>query len=164
MTGLFNRRYFNERIDTEVRRSARSGQTLSLVILDIDHFKKVNDQFGHLQGDKVLQLVAKAILQSVRRSDIVVRYGGEEIALILPDTSKRRAHQVCEQLRTAIAESTRQSSISDGLPKVTVSCGIAGFPDDGKYQKQIVEKADLALYSAKNKGRDRVEIYESSLS
>jgi len=159
LTGLQNRRVFDESLAREVSRSQRYGTQLSLVMLDVDGFKGINDLHGHLVGDAVLCSVGRTLNEHLRDTDIPTRYGGDEFALILPGIGKTPAYAVAEKLRTAIAE-LRVSTSDDGGEhvSVTVSAGVAsvnGAPPDGV---SLLEAADAALYRAKQSGRDRVMI------
>lgn len=160
LTGLANRRCFDERLDLEWARARREGTPLSLLIIDIDHFKQLNDQHGHQEGDSCLRAVAGIIAKhGARPADLAARYGGEEFAMLLPNTDANG----CEQIGTRICEAIREfEATADGRPsswRVTVSVGGATFwPNSGiaSSPSSLVEAADRALYSAKNGGRDRV--------
>jgi two-component system cell cycle response regulator len=145
LTGLFNRRYFNELIMVEVNRLKRSPVALSLLMLDIDNFKNYNDNQGHPAGDILLKDAAKVFKNSVRPSDIVCRYGGEEFIIILPQTDKTAAKIVSERLRV---------QVELYLP-TTVSIGIASIPEDTQEISGLIEKADNALYQAKKTGKNK---------
>jgi diguanylate cyclase (GGDEF)-like protein len=149
LTGLPNRRSFFERADTELSRSRRTGQPLSLLLCDVDRFKAINDTFGHQRGDEVLCHVAEALTVSVRTSDFVARLGGEEFALLLPDTdgdgAARVAECACERVREGLAEK--------GLT-LSVSIGSTTSPRDGAELDALMHASDLALYAAKAAGRD----------
>jgi diguanylate cyclase (GGDEF)-like protein len=159
LTGLFNRRYMMEALDKEVQRSIRKGGTLSLIMLDIDHFKQVNDGFGHLQGDVVLQKVALQLQKELRSYDCAARYGGEEFVAILPDSSLKEAVFVADRIRLAV-QGTR---FSGPLAKLglTVSLGVACFSQDHTPSVDgFIKLADDALYRAKTNGRNRVEFHD----
>lgn len=145
LTGLFNRRYFNELITVEINRLKRSPAALSLLMLDIDNFKNYNDTKGHLAGDSLLKDAAKVFNNSVRPLDIVCRYGGEEFVIILPQTDKMAAKIVAERLRVQFGLY---------LP-TTVSIGIASIPEDAHEISALMEKADSALYQAKKAGKNK---------
>jgi diguanylate cyclase (GGDEF)-like protein len=155
LTGLFNRRYLEESLEREILRSERQKQSLSVIMLDIDHFKHFNDTFGHEAGDILLQELGVFLQGSIRGSDIACRYGGEEFTLILPDTSATVAQQRAEQLREGIkhlhVQYRRQS-----LGVITLSLGVASFPENGQNATLVVRAADTALYQAKAQGRDCV--------
>lgn len=147
LTGLFNRRYFNDAISREVERFKRFGQRFSLIMLDVDHFKRFNDTYGHPAGDEALKVVAKALQSTARSFDHVVRYGGEEFALILPHTDSEQAFAASERMRLAVASSP---VMVDGLKvPITASLGAATFPEDAINARDLVARADEALYEAK---------------
>lgn len=154
MTGVFNRRYFDERLSEEISRDTRYGGTFSLVIFDLDRFKNYNDTYGHRVGDELLQQVAQAAKESVRSADLVFRYGGDEFALLLPETSPKDAGIVCERLCARLA--TRMQVEGTGL---TLSLGVASWPDDGKTMSEIVRASDEALYYSKRYGGNRVSLF-----
>jgi len=156
LTGLFNRRYLMAVLGKEVQRSLRKGGDLSLIILDIDHFKKVNDAYGHLQGDIALQKVALLLQKELRAYDTAARYGGEEFIAVLPDTALEEASFVADRVRTSV-HSNRFSGALSKL-SLTVSIGVARFPSPGcTTVDSFIKLADDALYRAKAKGRNRVE-------
>jgi diguanylate cyclase (GGDEF)-like protein/PAS domain S-box-containing protein len=155
LTGLGNRRRFDEHLEAEVARAARSGEPLSLVLCDVDNFKRFNDRYGHQAGDECLATVARALETVVRRpADLAARYGGEEFALVLPGTSAEGASSVGERLRAAVRELAVVHEANDERGCVTVSAGIATVI--GAWTApEIIALADRALYDAKNAGRDR---------
>ncbi|WDE11781.1 diguanylate cyclase [Thalassomonas haliotis] len=157
LSGLFNRRHYDQKMLAEYRRSKRNLTALSIVVIDIDHFKKVNDNFGHLAGDQCIVWVANHIKQSLKRSsDIGCRYGGEEFCLILPDTEPLGAYALAETLRLAIAEHPMVFENKE-IP-LTVSCGISTYQQQADvHPEQIFAAADKALYNAKNSGRNQVQ-------
>jgi diguanylate cyclase (GGDEF)-like protein len=156
LTSLFNRRHFQDSFETEVRRAEQQGRVLSLLIIDIDHFKQYNDRFGHPEGDAALRRVAAQVTKGIRSSDLAFRYGGEELAVLLPACPRAQAADVAEKLRNAIRANTPRSGRFGG--PLTVSIGVATFPDDARVASALMERADAALYAAKAKGRDRVEV------
>jgi diguanylate cyclase (GGDEF)-like protein len=152
LTGIFNRRFFELRIAEELERANRYGSSMSVIMMDIDHFKKLNDEFGHLLGDEVLRQASQVFTQHLRKGDVVCRYGGEEFALLLPQTNGENALEVAEKLRRAV-----EAWHFPGVPrKVTISAGVADSPTFGKVRDEIVAAADSALYQAKQAGRNRV--------
>ncbi len=158
LTGLHNRGYFDACLESEIARSRRSGQPFSLLLIDLDHFKSVNDSYGHPVGDQVLQAVAAALKESSRDSDLVCRYGGEEFAVILPGTPVAMSYRVAERIRRRVAELTPGPAAS-GL-SVSVSIGVSGC--EGRRDlgsRQLIEEADCALYASKRNGRNRTEIF-----
>jgi len=152
VTGVFNRRHFELRISDEIHRAERYGSTFSIIMIDIDHFKRINDEFGHLLGDEVLRQVSNILAQQVRKSDIVCRYGGEEFAIIVPETIAANAAKLAEKLRATVA-----AWYFPGVPRpVTISAGVAAAHEHGLTRDQIVKTADEALYAAKQAGRNSV--------
>lgn len=157
LTGLANRRFLQEIMLRELRRAQRSNQPVALIIADIDHFKGVNDTYGHNVGDEVLEQIAGIMLSSVRATDFVIRYGGEEFVILQPETRAADAAAVAEKLRKTIGDTIMESTSRPGITlKVTISAGVAAFPVDGQTGEQIILKADKALYWAKQNGRNRV--------
>jgi diguanylate cyclase (GGDEF)-like protein len=163
LTKLFIHRYFQGRLEEEMVRARRYHTACSLILFDIDHFKKFNDTYGHQQGDIVLIEVAKLVKQTVRETvDIPARYGGEEFAIILPETDAKGAHLVAERLRKTIEAYDFQGQ--EQALKVTVSLGISTFPDHASVKSVLIKKADMALYECKDRGRNCSFIYEDSLA
>lgn len=158
LTGLLNVREFHHRFDLELERSRRSGHMLSLLMIDADHFKSVNDRFGHPAGDAVLKQIADRIRASLRPSDLAARYGGEEFIVMLPETGSGGAQALAERLCAQIR--ARPMRINDTTQEtVTVSVGLAVFPADAELADRLVAMADKALYAAKSAGRDRCVSY-----
>ena len=149
LTGLYNHRYFYEQLDHEVERAQRYGRPVSVMLLDLDHFKAVNDTYGHLMGDKLLSLVGPIIKDQVRASDIPARYGGDEFAIILPDTPRAAAEATAEKLARAIATGrTSTGSVGESLP-LSASHGVACCPDDARSISELLQQADDDLYARK---------------
>jgi diguanylate cyclase (GGDEF)-like protein len=159
LTGLANRRHFEQRLTGEVERARRfPEQPLALVLLDIDDFKQVNDRLGHVAGDDVLRAVARVLEQDRRDVDLAARYGGEELALILPGAGTEGALRAAERVRTAIADLDLPLEGADGAPlRVTVSLGVASFGLGAHDAEGLLEAADAALYRAKRAGKNRTE-------
>jgi len=155
LTGLYNRRYLTEMLEREVRRAVRAEQPLGILMLDLDHFKKFNDTYGHDAGDTVLRETAAFLIKSIRAEDIVCRFGGEEFVVILPtadlNVSQARAERIRSQMRELTVLHQGQS-----LGMITVSVGVAALPQHGASPPKLLEAADAALYCAKREGRDRV--------
>ena len=160
LTGLFNRRYFEERFYEELHRSERHNLTFSLAMLDIDDFKLFNDTEGHLAGDEILKSISGIAKDNLRIIDVIARFGGEEFAIIMPQTEKPEALQVAERIRDSIKE--RIPKMWNEFPRdaITVSIGIATYPADGKDRKDIIRSADKALYRAKMEGKDRTVLWQ----
>ena len=156
LTGLFNRRYLEESATRELARCQRRGLPLSLLMLDIDHFKAFNDLHGHAGGDALLARFGKLLAEHSRGEDIACRYGGEEFTLIMPETPAEAALQRAEAIRTAVA-AMRVRHMDRELPEVTLSIGLATFPADGDSPAALMQVADEALYRAKRNGRNRIE-------
>lgn len=157
LTDAFNRRYLEEQLALEVERSQRSGKSLVVAMMDLDGFKHYNDTHGHLAGDHVLRLAAAAMRASVRRGDLVARYGGDEFAVVLTDIAPQDALQVLERIRSAVGSlrlTGREAGSSRGI---TLSVGAACFPKDGGTAQELLRRADEALYRAKSLGGNRVE-------
>jgi diguanylate cyclase (GGDEF)-like protein len=161
LTQVANRRQFDERLQTEWNRSLRNNQPLSFVLLDIDHFKSVNDQFGHLVGDDCLVALSAICTNEIKRSgDLLARYGGEEFGVLLPATLESGADQVAERLRQAVEGSPIHSSTLASPISLTISAGVATMtPEQGEQPSELVRRADEALYAAKRAGRNRVRRY-----
>ncbi|MEF3280300.1 MAG: sensor domain-containing diguanylate cyclase [Elusimicrobiota bacterium] len=157
LTGLFTHRVFQEKIDEEILVSARTKRPLSLVIIDIDHFKKINDTYGHQIGDNVLKGVSLTIKKAVREFDFIARYGGEEFAIILPQTPKNQAVEISKIIQKKIKLEVFE--FENKKFSITVSMGIAEFPKEATSKSQLIRVADERLYRAKREGRDRI-IYE----
>jgi diguanylate cyclase (GGDEF)-like protein len=159
LTNVFVRRYFLERLNEEMDRAGHFATNLSFLMLDIDHFKRCNDKFGHLVGDVVLKRIADILKSNLREIDIIGRYGGEEFSIMLPETTKEGAFVVGERLREAVKEA--DINAYDENIKLTISMGIATFPDDTNELNQLIDRADQMLYKAKEAGRNRVKVYEN---
>jgi diguanylate cyclase (GGDEF)-like protein len=156
LTGLLNRGYFDERFDEEIARARRTKESFAIAVIDVDHFKQVNDRFGHGVGDSALRSVADRLRDSVRRTDIVARYGGEEFAVMLERAEAGEAITLLNNMRTAVAEHDISVSAAAAPLRVTLSAGIAVFPDDGETASALMNAADQRLLVAKRSGRNRV--------
>ena len=156
LTGLFNRRYFMEMAESQLRLAVRYEKKFSLLMFDLDHFKKINDTYGHDAGDEVLRNVADIMRQILRSTDIFGRIGGEEFAVAMPETDASTAVEVAERLRIRFMESIVQTKA--GPVRYTASMGIATLSDAKTVLSQMIKWADVALYQAKNNGRNRIEI------
>ncbi|WP_237396900.1 GGDEF domain-containing protein [Okeania sp. KiyG1] len=161
LTGLFNRRYLEEFLNRETYRAIRTEKPIGIIMIDVDHFKRFNDEFGHAAGDIILKNLGSFLKQNVRDYDIACRYGGEELIMILPGSSLESTAKRAEQIRKEI----KQLSVEyDGilLSSITVSLGVACFPEHGKTGEKVIQAADAALYQAKYEGRNRVVVAPNS--
>jgi diguanylate cyclase (GGDEF)-like protein len=162
LTQVFNRRYFHDRLDGEIERARRYDHPVSLFLMDIDHFKRINDKYGHQTGDEVLRAIGGILRSSTRSVDIVARYGGEEFVALLPETGQETARMTAEKLRAAIEH---HSFFPQGRSvfHVTASFGVSSLDMTGKKDTdvadRIVKMADDAMYQAKQEGRNRVVVY-----
>jgi diguanylate cyclase (GGDEF)-like protein len=162
LTGIANRRHFEWRLSEEIERARRYKYPLSALMLDLDHFKQVNDNYGHQIGDIVLQQVAQRLRRILRRTDFLARYGGEEFIVLAPQTPADRALILAERLRQVIAESP--IPVADNLQiHITISIGVAVFPNHAQNESELIGAADAALYKAKQMGRNRVCMFEPEL-
>ncbi|MGE5893270.1 MAG: GGDEF domain-containing protein, partial [bacterium] len=156
LTGLYNRRHLLARFEEEFRRAKRLNNQLGFIIIDLDHFKKVNDRFGHLAGDEVLKALAASVKESIRSYDILGRLGGEEFLVILPDTGFEETRRFAERLRTRVKHRFDRESVLPEKVPVTISLGITVIHPDDESIGDILRRADAGLYRAKTGGRDRV--------
>jgi diguanylate cyclase (GGDEF)-like protein/PAS domain S-box-containing protein len=159
LTGLYNRRYLQEMLEREIRRAARAEQPLGILMLDLDHFKKFNDTYGHEAGDTILREVGAFLIKSIRVEDTVCRFGGEEFVIVLPTASAEASHSRAERIRAKLRELTvLHQGLSMG--KITVSIGVAALPANGTSAAELLAAADAALYRAKRAGRDQAVVAE----
>lgn len=159
LTKLYNRKTFFKELEKEIKRVSRYNTQMSVAIIDLDYFKKCNDTYGHVFGDSVLIKVSEFLLSSLRETDFAGRFGGEEFLVAMPETDKEGAKIVIERFRKSVQEMEFE------IPgfRITFSAGIATIPEDGNEGDDIVRTADIALYKAKNNGRNRVEVFDASL-
>jgi diguanylate cyclase (GGDEF)-like protein len=158
LTGIFNRRFFEMRVLEELERARRYDLVLSVLMIDLDEFKMVNDEFGHLLGDEVLRQVSSILLSNLRKADVVCRFGGDEFAVLLPETTGENALRVADKIRRAVS-----AWEFPGVPKqVTISIGAACLPRHGETRDELIKAADDALYRAKQSGRNRLLLAGSS--
>ena len=156
MTQLMNYRVFKDNLYKEIKRAQRYGHTFSLLMIDIDDFKKVNDTYGHRTGDHVLRVLAEIMKKKVRDTDIVARYGGEEFTIIMPETTKNDAYKTAKRIQETAAETLVVKEETKEEIHFTISVGVDSFPKDGSTFEEIVENVDIALYKAKKTGKNRV--------
>lgn len=159
LTGIYNRQFFDRQMPVEIERAMRSGSALSMLVLDLDDFKRVNDELGHKKGDEALVAVAEIIRRNLRKVDLAFRYGGEEIVILLPGTPEFEAVHTAERLRRVIQQH-RGFRDARGTPReITVSVGVAVYPDTAKSADQLFVQADEAMYRAKQRGKNQVVLY-----
>ena len=157
LTGVNNHRYFQSFFERELNRAKRYNHPLALIMLDIDHFKKFNDKFGHPVGDLVLKTVTEILKQQAREVDLVARYGGEEFMLVLPETGKKEAVMLAERIRLAVKKYPLTDAQNKPLPNITVSLGVSSYPENGSEKEEMIDYVDKCLYKAKAGGRDLVK-------
>jgi len=158
LTGISNRRHFQESLAREAGRARGTGKPLAIIMIDVDHFKRINDTRGHLAGDAVLRHVAQTVARLLRRSDLLARYGGEEFAALLAGADRKSAAVVADNLRAAIENAPLESPVSTPPLRATISLGVASLPENGEHEAVVLEAADRALYIAKREGRNRVAV------
>lgn len=165
LTGLYNRLYFEDRLDFDIKRGKRYGHMVSLLFMDIDHFKICNDTYGHTAGDEVLCQLCDLLRNLVRKTDLVARYGGEEIVIVLPSTSKEQAAALAEKIRITVSD--HEFTHETAKIHTTVSIGVASYPADANESDDLIKKTDFAMYEAKKQGRNKVVIsspYNNSMT
>lgn len=156
LTGLYNYEYFTNRLSEEKKRADRFGSRLSLALLDLDHFKRFTEQFGMRQGNELLKQISQIIQAQIRAVDIPVRYGGEEFAVLLPNTGKVAAQEVAERIRIAVQDASFSPA------PITISAGVATYPLDALNELELIDKADEALSKAKESGRNKIVVYQET--
>ncbi|HEX3028895.1 MAG TPA: GGDEF domain-containing protein [Clostridia bacterium] len=160
LTGLANRHYFDQKLNEEAEYSDSTGNPLNILIFDIDNFKKFNDSYGHVWGDKLLTLFSDIVKQNIRKSDIPVRFGGEEFLIIIRDLDSFMAKSVGDRIRRQLENQKIYIGSDQDRRKVTVSCGVAQYPKHSRNIREVVELADKALYKAKESGKNKVVSYD----
>ncbi len=161
MTKLYIYRHFYTLLENEIRRCQRYNRNTSLIMMDIDNFKRINDTYGHLTGDTILKRLASVLQETVRKIDIPARYGGEEFVVILPETNKEEACNIAERIRKNVAQISVKVSETENLSP-TISMGVAQYTTDGKEAKELINAADTALYYSKHNGKNMVSIYDAA--
>ena len=164
LTGLNNHRYFKHILANELRRHARYNRPLNLLMIDIDNFKKVNDTYGHLTGDQVLKQVASLLRKNVRACDLLARYGGEEFAVILPETTENEAFMVGQRIVLAINKHQFKTIEEETIVNLSVTVGLASFPQDADESQQLMKKADQAMYQGKILGKNRICVFRNVIN
>src|SRR5579859_522854 len=159
LTGFYNRRFLEDYARKVIAMGSRKGTPLGLIMMDLDHFKSFNDTFGHEVGDRILRQFAKSVTQAMRETNLAARYGGEEFVVVLPDTDLPAAERVAERIRQAVEKMVVPSGTDKPLPQVTVSLGIAMYPEHGKTLEELLKASDKALYESKHAGRNRATVY-----
>lgn len=159
LTRLRTRGYFEQQLELEFKRAERRRQKFSLLMIDIDHFKSLNDTFGHHVGDQVLRDIASILMKDMREVDTVARYGGEEFVMILPETTEAGASYVAHRLRKAVEQAKFFAGSPQAIQHLTISIGIAVFDTDAQFKRDLIEFADAAMYAAKHNGRNQVVCY-----
>ena len=159
LTGLRTRGYFEQQLELEFKRVERRRQKFALLMIDIDHFKQLNDTYGHHVGDQVLRDISSILMKDMREVDTVARYGGEEFVIILPETTETGALYVAQRLRRAVEQAKFFAGSPNAIQHLTISVGVAVFDTDAQFKRDLIEFADAALYGAKREGRNRVVCY-----
>ncbi len=159
LTKLYNYSHFMELLESEINKANRYNYSVSLMMIDIDYFKKYNDTMGHIAGNRVLMKLGEIFKSFVRRADVTARYGGEEFAIFLPHTDKKHAQKLCERLRMLIEETHFDGEENMPQSRLTISAGVAQYPDDAATCEELIKKADEALYLAKEMGKNLVQPY-----
>lgn len=157
LTQINNRRYFIDELEKEIERSKRFSRNLSLIILDIDKFKYYNDTYGHIFGDKIIQSVAMSLTKTIRKTDFVARYGGDEFVIVMPETEKSTANILVERLQKKFSQDFFENRKLQVKIKISVSLGVASFPNDAKTADELIHNADIVLYKAKEEKMREVE-------
>lgn len=161
LTGLRTRGYFEQQLELEFKRAERRRQKFALLMIDIDHFKRLNDTFGHHVGDQVLHDIGSILMKDMREVDTVARYGGEEFVIVLPETTETGAVYVAQRLRRAVEQAKFFAGSPQIVQHLTISIGVAVYDSDAQFKRDLIEFADAALYAAKHEGRNRVIAYSS---
>lgn len=162
LTGIYNRRHFNQTFQTEIKRAERYKRNLSILMIDIDDFKTINDTFGHLKGDEILRAITEIMKENLRKADILSRYGGEEFVVLLPETPLNNGVRVGNKLRKKVQKNFKTTNYQIDHHDVTISIGISNFPLDGYSPNKLLETADQRLYRAKSLGKNKTIALEET--
>jgi diguanylate cyclase (GGDEF)-like protein len=163
LTQVYNRHFYDTQVSVEIERATRSGNEVSMLVIDLDDFKKVNDELGHKKGDEALSAVADLVRKNLRKVDLPFRYGGEEFVVLLPGTSEFESVHTAERLRRVIAENTGFKDLLGRPRTITVSVGVSVFPDTASSADELFNQADAAMYRAKQMGKNRVVLYKQDM-
>jgi diguanylate cyclase (GGDEF)-like protein len=163
LTKLWNYGKFHQHLSLELERARMNETSLTLVMIDVDNFKNYNDTLGHMKGDEALRKISGVLQSKSRKCDIAARYGGEEFGIVMPNTSKENGRLFCERLRNEVERTFAEEVDIDPSQRLTVSCGIATFPEDAHDKNELVSRADIALYEAKNAGKNRTCLYTAAM-
>ena len=163
LTKLWNYGKFHQNLSFELERAKMVETSLSLVMIDVDNFKNYNDTLGHMKGDEALKAIAGVLQIKSRKCDVVARYGGEEFAITMPNTSKENARLFAERLRNEVEKIFAEEPAIGANKRLTISCGIATYPEDARTKSELVSRSDIALYEAKRSGKNRTCIYSKAM-
>jgi diguanylate cyclase (GGDEF)-like protein len=163
LTGLYNQMHFFELLNLETKKSQRHKMSFTLIMFDVDHFKNYNDHNGHLQGSETLKRIGTIMKSKFRTTDLLAKYGGDEFVIILPEADKVGAYLAAERLRESVEKQVFPGAETQPLKKLTISIGLASFPEHGQNDEEILNRADKALYFAKDSGRNRTMIYNENI-
>jgi diguanylate cyclase (GGDEF)-like protein len=163
LTKLWNSGELHKTLAKELEKSRITDKNLTVLMIDIDNFKPYNDSVGHRKGDEAIKKIATLLSQRSRKNDFVARYGGEEFTIIMPDTTKKTAFVIAERLKKEVEDTWGGGELAPGAPPLTISIGISTFPVDGADKDNLIHKADIALYEAKRKGKNKVCVYTPHL-
>lgn len=163
LTQVYNRHFYDTQVSVEIERAMRSGNEVSMLVIDLDDFKKINDEMGHKKGDEALKAVAEIIRKNLRKVDLPFRYGGEEFVILLPGTSEFESVHTAERLRRVIGEYTGFKDLHSHIRRITVCIGVSVFPDTANSADELFNQADTAMYRAKQLGKDRVVLFKSDM-
>ncbi|MCK5617941.1 MAG: GGDEF domain-containing protein, partial [Candidatus Krumholzibacteria bacterium] len=163
LTQIYNRHFYDTQVSVEIERATRSGNEVSMLVIDLDDFKRVNDELGHKKGDEALSNVADLIRNNLRKVDLPFRYGGEEFVILLPGTSEFESVHTAERLRRVVAEFTGFKNLHGQTRTITVSVGVSVYPDTAASADELFEQADSAMFRAKRLGKNRVVLYKPGM-
>jgi diguanylate cyclase (GGDEF)-like protein len=163
LTQIYNRHFYDTQVSVEIERAMRSGNEVSMLVIDLDDFKRINDEFGHMKGDEALIAVAELIRKNLRKVDLPFRYGGEEFVILLPGTSEFESVHTAERLRRVVAEFDGFKDLHGRTREITVSVGVSVFPNTATTADELFNQADAAMFRAKKLGKNRVVLYKQDM-